>query len=40
MSAGELGILRLVELFLEFAMYKPEAFRELVKAQEMLDDEL
>ena len=38
--SGELGIPRLVELFLEFAMYKPEAFRELVKAQEMLDDEL
>ena len=38
--SGELGIPRLVELFLEFAMCKPEVFRERVKAQEMLDDEL
>jgi DNA-binding transcriptional regulator YiaG len=39
-ASGELPIPRLVELFLVLVAYEPGSFHELVKAQELLDDEL
>ena len=39
-ASGELPIPRLVELFLVLATYEPENFHDVVKAQELLDDEL
>jgi DNA-binding transcriptional regulator YiaG len=39
-ASGELRIPRAVDLLLVFATYQPNSFREIVKAQSLLDDEL